>query len=322
MKHRKFLSVLLAFMFIANTLLVSVCAADNSTSTKIDTPYIYPVTPEKKEWKNLKTHEEKVAACQIPEDILNSLTTEALIETVKNYPLAVDMYAYNSVQEGYQVLKEQFNGIKELSSRIESSLLMKNRTMSLTENQETSFDSFFYNDLTQLMFQNETVPLITAGMAIIPYATSTTVKTPRGTSVPAIYGLTWNDQGTTQAKIDAADAQFLKTYTSASKVGANNPAYNCHSYAWYSQSSTNKYWINDPSSYIQDGSYIRSYTNAVGYKVLYGAPGQQPEHSAIIQTLTENRIGKVRSKWGMCGLFDHWSSDCPYSSGISVYRAS
>ena len=53
---------------------------------KIDVPYEYPLTPEDPEWKTIQLKDEKVAKCQIPENILKRMTTLALLETVLYYP--------------------------------------------------------------------------------------------------------------------------------------------------------------------------------------------------------------------------------------------
>ena len=59
----------------------------------------------------------KVEASQIPADILNILTTSALVETVLNFPLMVNMYAFNTRQQGYNAVYGAFNGLQELAKR-------------------------------------------------------------------------------------------------------------------------------------------------------------------------------------------------------------
>ncbi len=83
----------------------------------IDTAYEFPITPASESWNKLTTINDKIAACQIPNDILLNLTTSALIETVSNYPLAVNLYAYDTLKQGYDKVKEQFNGLAELERR-------------------------------------------------------------------------------------------------------------------------------------------------------------------------------------------------------------
>lgn len=97
--------------------------------------------------------------------------------------------------------------------------------------------------------------------------------------------------------------------------------YNCHSYAWYSTSPTNKHWIDYPSAYMTDGSYsyIASATSIVSIpsnvsndsKVVWlknNGSGYLPIHSGIKYSST-----KIESKWGMMGLYRHSQSYSPYN---------
>jgi hypothetical protein len=79
--------------------------------------YQYPVVPGMEEWKKLKSLPEMAVACQVPEDILGSMTTEALIETVVNYPLFINLFAYENKKTGLEHVKGYFNGLQELYER-------------------------------------------------------------------------------------------------------------------------------------------------------------------------------------------------------------
>ena len=84
-----FISVILIVSF-TNTALAVEALTESYTITEA---YQYPIVPGTAEWASFKTRMEKVAACQIPESILKNMTTEALVETVMNYPLLVDIFA-------------------------------------------------------------------------------------------------------------------------------------------------------------------------------------------------------------------------------------
>ena len=79
--------------------------------------YQYPLVPGMEEWKTLDSLQKKAEACQIPEDILGSMTTEALIETVVNYPLFINVFAYDNKKTGLEHVKGYFNGLQELYER-------------------------------------------------------------------------------------------------------------------------------------------------------------------------------------------------------------
>lgn len=62
--------------------------------------------------------------------------------------------------------------------------------------------------------------------------------------------------------------------------------YNCHSYAWHSTSSSNKYWIDDPTKYRSGWLKSTSWTNTIpsgiknGDKVDYYVKSDHRPHSA------------------------------------------
>jgi len=81
--------------------------------------YIFPLTPLENpdEWKELESHNEMLQVTQIPDSILQQISTSGLIETCFNYPLFGDMFAYNSYIQGLESLNDSFNGFRELYER-------------------------------------------------------------------------------------------------------------------------------------------------------------------------------------------------------------
>ena len=82
--------------------------------------YQYPVLPGMESWP-YGNHGEMVNVCQIPDEILQSMTTDQLVESVLYYPLYADLLAYNSPQEAYQILKTFVPAFDELSKRTDCS---------------------------------------------------------------------------------------------------------------------------------------------------------------------------------------------------------
>lgn len=152
-------------------------------------------------------------------------------------------------------------------------------------------------------------------------ATYTYVSTPEGTSVLVyIHG-----EELTTAKIAEFDAYVTTYYPNATLLRSATTNYNCHSYAWYSRLATNKYWMNDPSAYMSDGSYtqivllpaIVSLNTIVYYN--------NSDHSAVVTTAgPPGALGsliKVTSKWGSYGLVQHNVSYSPYTySGFTLWN--
>ena len=81
----------------------------------------YPIKPGTEAWVQLKTHEAMVNACQIPDNILSSLSTKALTDICLQYPLLSNILAFNDLNDGINTLFDEFNGVRELFEREEAS---------------------------------------------------------------------------------------------------------------------------------------------------------------------------------------------------------
>ena len=109
--------------------------------------------------------------------------------------------------------------------------------------------------------------------------------------------------------------------------------YNCHSYAWYSQNTTtNQYWISNPSGYYNCGLYYEVSTPLVGDIICYmdnnETPGNAADdtniHSGIIVEVYDFQIANglageytVESKWGGGGLYRHNGYECLFTDYYS-----
>jgi hypothetical protein len=101
------LILLVIFLFYINS----------SQAQKVNTPYIYPIKPGSEKWNSFKSIDEMYNACLIPENVLDKLSTPALIETCLNYPASTVIFIYNTPQSGFNQWKIHFNGICELLKR-------------------------------------------------------------------------------------------------------------------------------------------------------------------------------------------------------------
>ncbi|MBO5237856.1 MAG: hypothetical protein J6B50_03670 [Lachnospiraceae bacterium] len=82
-----------------------------------DGSYEFPIDQYDDEWYALDSAVEMREVTQIPEALLDVISTEELINLIIKYPLLCDMKAYSTLEEGYYVVKERFNGIQELVAR-------------------------------------------------------------------------------------------------------------------------------------------------------------------------------------------------------------
>ncbi len=276
-------------------------------SYTITEAYQYPIVPGMPEWSQFNSLDEMIEACKIPKDILRNMSTDALIETVINYPLAINMLAFDSPQDGFDSVDSYFDGLQELRNRPDAMQKMnlyttKISTMKNFEQLDSVIASIIFENLK---FQNKIEGIGLASTIHYNY-------TPKGSKIQLIYNFTWADHGVTAAAADKANDNMKKTYPNAASLREENPAYNCHSYAWYSTSTGNMYWLNNSyaSMYMSDGSYSKTSSPSNGSKVWYGSA----DHSAIYVNSSS-----VISKWGALGLFQHSVSYCPYSSNSISY---
>lgn len=106
--------------------------------------------------------------------------------------------------------------------------------------------------------------------------------------------------------------QFVSQYPNAEMIRPASRTYNCHSYTWYDQSTSNHYWLNSLASdndlqlqkyWTNDFYYLTPEANAE--KVFYSSG----DHSAIALSST-----LYISKWGAAPLMEHAPNYCPYIS--------
>ncbi|MDR3226686.1 MAG: hypothetical protein LBT56_03335 [Prevotellaceae bacterium] len=77
----------------------------------------YPVKPGSEQWATFTTGQQMFEACQIPQNILNVISTKQLADICLNYPLFFEYIAFNNEREGIRLMIKNFNGLNELSKR-------------------------------------------------------------------------------------------------------------------------------------------------------------------------------------------------------------
>jgi len=87
------------------------------TGQERDTVWDYPVKPGSQEWASFTTGQQMLEACQVPEKILETLSTKDLVKICLNYPLFFDYTAFNDERKGISAMIENFTGLNELTKR-------------------------------------------------------------------------------------------------------------------------------------------------------------------------------------------------------------
>lgn len=132
--------------------LLAGCGGQPPTALTSDAGYDFPIRPGTEAWKQLASRQEMLQAVQVPQATLDAMSTKALVETVLNYPLLTDMMAHLQIQDGFNAVVKDFNGLAALLERPEAGreLLARYKTMnpaaidaSWTIEQQGQFDAQF-----------------------------------------------------------------------------------------------------------------------------------------------------------------------------------
>ncbi|MFA5248594.1 MAG: hypothetical protein WC415_05255 [Patescibacteria group bacterium] len=83
----------------------------------VDVAYDFPIKPGTDEWKKFTSYGEMLTATQIPDKMLKSMSTRALVKTCLDYPNSGSIGAHNSLQQGLEAIVSGFNGLQELLKR-------------------------------------------------------------------------------------------------------------------------------------------------------------------------------------------------------------
>lgn len=94
-------------------LLVPFIAFSQVDSLKWD----FPVKPGSQEWLNIADFEKRLALLDIPENTLQTISTEELVNSCLTYPEFGLIYTRNDFQSGYDYIRSMFNGFRELETR-------------------------------------------------------------------------------------------------------------------------------------------------------------------------------------------------------------
>lgn len=347
---RKIMAGILSFILLCTSgspLLASVSALDNMVeSDMLVYDHTYPISRESVYWDDY-TVLEKVDMLRIPSEKLDRMTDEALVKAIAEYPYLIDIYLYgSSVADGIEVARSYFSALDELLSRNTASESLTKYGLTIANSYYASYnrssaerdshDLFVGSALLDIYeYVNDGVSAMYMDGTVVngSYIALDDVSRSTGSQV-----VLWVMPEThTEAEHDAADQEILDTYA-VTLLFRGSCRYNCHSYAWYSQSANNPYWIEDPTPYMNGGAYVRKYNGGIGTPssstsvragdiIFYGdVNGSQGTwHSAIYISQTNSGMPlasqRCVSKWGARGVFEHSIGNVPAEYDISIISA-
>lgn len=279
------------------------------------------------------------------------MSDEELVKAVLDFPFIIDLFLVDDYKVAAQSIYQNSDAFRELVSRNNAKDILLNwiegkstyDVRKITAEEELQREEImillmYTDDLLETLTEDDVQVLdgfsnmISVAWEETPLqAVGISVQTPKGTAVPYETPGCWHLVSNFHEKLDE---DMVNTYN-VTLVSPGTCKYNCHSYAWYSTSTTNTVWIDDPSAYMTDGSYIKllsglsTFTSYVdnGAKVYYGTLDSKL-HSAILTSEASNvplANRTATSKWGRAGVFVHNVSNVPKtywdsSSSISVWH--
>lgn len=361
---KKILSCLMVLSISIITLLTPASATSTSLEPLTDNTilsYEYPIQPGTEEWEALETFSQRLEACRIPQDILTNMSTDSLVDAVMNFPFLGNILIYDDTNIGYKNLISQCDAFRELLTRPDGPNALSEKYVSITSKfgtkqnkakvaysgYEILYPMFLevilaqpeiYNSMDyshQIKTESTTLEYNEGELSYFDITmekneekivrATTTVQTPKGNDVPCT---DYSNYPAFTNEVKQSMNDFVKTnFSIISIVRDPDRRYNCHSYAWYSTSSTNRIWIDDPSLYMSDGSYSERSSPIANYKVFYYNDGSESvpatgevmgHHSGIVKSGSGNKT-IITSKWGPYGLYTHYIYNSPYSGDRTDY---
>jgi hypothetical protein len=91
--------------------------------------YNYPIYPGMEEWAQFKTAEEMVEVCQVPEDILKTLSTQAVIQAIWEYPFLANVVHRDQYQFDFDGTFLRNNAYNELAKRTNAGAALLERLL-------------------------------------------------------------------------------------------------------------------------------------------------------------------------------------------------
>ena len=298
----------------------------------IDEKYNYPVLPGTDEWIAVGDTRTRHDACEIPVEILNKLTTKALLLTALDYPFNTDISAFEDAQSGFDYIVKHSNAWSALICRedIEETIFSLLDSDDFDNEQTTYIELLLKHSAVYPLLSDEAKSFLTNNETLSLYnppdgaylvsetVKSKTIYTPKENRPVKMSTSRYEWLASTVKQLDE---DYIDDYPSAYDIGPSTMRYNCFSYAFYLQSTTNQYILSNPvSNFWEDGSYVQVFSPKTGDIALYWDDDLDAYQHAGIVTATKPEVW-VCSKWGNTPLMEHPVMECPYSyMTVHYYR--
>lgn len=117
---------LIGTLFVITSMIISLCAFSSpECEYEINEPYLFEVLPGSQEWNDM-TPQERKDACYIDEEIVEKMNTNALLETVLNYPYMCHIYVRGDIESGVTSVANTCPALAEFINREDAALVLEN----------------------------------------------------------------------------------------------------------------------------------------------------------------------------------------------------
>ena len=104
-------------IFILIIIPITIKTADSTNNIySITEPYVYPLEQGSEEWLAMQP-DERVEAYYISPEIINNMSTEALLQTVMNNPYFTSVIAFETIELELEYASRTISGFDELMAR-------------------------------------------------------------------------------------------------------------------------------------------------------------------------------------------------------------
>lgn len=303
----------------------------------------YPISYNQEEWKEM-TLSEQLGSLSIPEELLQNATTELLASWILNYPLLSDVFLFEKASTAIEYFTKTSRLFDEYMNRKDAYKVMLDKYTELICSNDDANDiltmvkkqflsMFFESNLDNQRISNIHFKTYAITPGFTSYGAISTLNGgvhyyvgmygKYGTSALCYQYISDDFSSTVKTNMDNEIALKHPYWV---KVSGATAKYNCHSYAWISQNtSENIYWLDNPAVYLE--SYSISFISSNGGAsqnnrvVVYDNLGNIT-HSMVVTTSGTNPNDVLtRSKLGRYGLYIVPLSEIAmyYGSSYNVY---
>jgi hypothetical protein len=123
--------------------------------------YDYPVYPGTEAWAELSTGEEMLEACQIPENVLKAMSTQAVIQALWEHPLLTDVFHRDQYRRDFDSMFSSNHAYRELCAREDAGISLLERMKAVNPLYSVPEARFKFELLEMLAAQDVFLSLLT-----------------------------------------------------------------------------------------------------------------------------------------------------------------